>query len=357
MADDDEDDSSKTEDPTAKRLQDAREQGNLPISRDLATWVLLLGIVFSVSFLLPSITVHMMTPLTALLAQSGEIEMSPTSTPAVLGRFFGEVGWPMMAVIFLVFAFGIIGWLVQTGMMFNVTLLSPKWERINPMEGVKRLFSMNSMVELIKSIMKLIVVGWVGYTFLESDFFKSSSMTGMDNAGMVNLTYQLASDVLFAIFLAFTGVMLVDVIYQRFTYFKNMRMTKTQVKEEYRQSEGDPHVKARLKGIRMEKARRRMMAAVPEADVVVTNPTHFAVALKYDPNTMQAPVVLAKGQDFLALKIREIADEHKVPIISNPPLARALYASVEIDQEVPPQHYRAVAEVISYIFRLRKAKR
>jgi flagellar biosynthetic protein FlhB len=355
--DNEEDDSSKTEDPTQKKRDDAREQGNLPISRDFSTWVLLLGLVFSLTFLLPTVVPQMLNPLTAALANAGEVDIRIGNFGGVMSRFLGAAFLPVFAVIFLLLFFAIAGWMLQTGPVFNMGLLQPKWERLSPIAGIKKLFSVNSLVELIKSIVKLILIGWVAYLFLRTDFYKSQMMTGLDNAGMVKMIFDLSKEIIFAIFLSFTLVMIIDVIYQRFTHFKGLRMTKSQVKEEYRQSEGDPHVKARLKSIRNEKARRRMMSAVPDADVIVTNPTHYAVALKYNPAKMQAPMVLAKGQDFIALKIREVAEAHKIPIVSNPPLARTLYASVEIDEEVPPQHYRAVAEVISFVYRLRKSIR
>lgn len=356
MAEDD-DDSSKTEDPTAKKLSDAREQGNLPISRDFSMWVLLLGAVFCVNFLFPLLGPHIFKPLSLILSEAGQIEIRADNFNELLGRFMGAAFLPVMGIVLLLAMFAVAGWIIQTGPMFNMSLIKLRWERLNPVEGFKKLFSANSAVELIKSMGKITVVGVVGYSLLKADFKKSEMMSGLDVMGMVRLTYDMASQIFFAVFLVFTIIMLIDVAYQRFTYFKNLRMTKSEVKEEFRQSEGDPHVKARLKGIRMEKAKKRMMAAVPKADVVITNPTHFAIALKYDAETMQAPVVLAKGQDFVALKIREIAEENKVPLVSNPPLARTLYATVDIDEEIPPEHYRAVAEVISYVYKLKKLRR
>lgn len=353
MAEDD-DDSQKTEDPSQKRLNEAREQGNLPISRDLATWMTLLGIVISSLALFPPMTKGMMAPLTAILEKSGEIRLQSETFGQTMGEIFDAFALPVIATVFLFMAMGVAGWLMQTGMFFNMSILKLKWERLNPQEGIKKLFSMNSVVELIKSIAKMLVIGSIAYTLIRPVFFQTKSLTGIDNLGLVATTYDLSTHILFAIFLGFTIIAGVDVLYQRFTYFKNLRMTKAEVKEEFRQTEGDPHVKGRLRQIRQEKARKRMMAAVPTADVVVTNPTHFAVALKYETGEMRAPVVVAKGQDFIAAKIREIAKEHDVPLVSNPPLARALYAAVEVDEEIPSQHYRAVAEVISFVYKLKK---
>lgn len=357
MADNDQDDSSKTEDPTAKRLSEAREQGNLPLSRDLAVWMMLLGVVIITAALLPAITRGTVAPLAGMLSYAGEIEVSSDTFPGVIAQTFGPFAVPVIGLALLLLAIGVAGWVIQTGPFFSMNLLKLKWDRLDPQQGFKRLFSANSMVELLKGIAKVAVVGYVGYLLLKPVFFHTESMTGMENMGIVKVTYELSVQILFAVFLTYTFIAAADLFYQRYTYFKNLRMTKSEMKEEFRQSEGDPHVKSRLKQIRNEKARKRMMAAVPQADVVITNPTHYAVALKYEPGEMPAPVVLAKGQDFIAQKIREVAEEHKVPIVSNPPLARTLYATVEIDEEIPPQHYRAVAEIISYVYRLKRIKR
>ena len=355
MAEDD-DDSQKTEDPTAKKLTDAREQGNLAISRDVATWTLLLGIVMCVMMLFPMLGQTMMRPLTVMLEKAGDMRMEDGGYQSLYEYILGSFGPTILSIISILMVMGILGWVVQTGIMFNPGLLKLKWERLDPIAGTKRLLSANSLVELLKSIAKIIVVGTVSFILITPIFHQSESMTGMSNDALISSTYDLSIHIIFSVFLVFTVIAMIDLVYQRFTYFKKMRMTKQEVKDENRQSEGDPHVKGRLRQIRQEKARKRMMAAVPKADVVITNPTHYAVALKYDPGKMQAPVLLAKGQDLIALKIREVADKHTVPIVTNPPLARALYATVEIDQEVPPEHYRAVAEVISYIYRLKKMR-
>jgi flagellar biosynthetic protein FlhB len=352
----DQDDSQKTEDPTAKRLQEARDEGNLPLSRDLATWITLLGGVIAVAFLLPMATQSMMTPLEAVLHRAGEVEVSSDNFSIVMSHIFGAFAVPLLSIIGLLCVISALGWLAQTGLYFNMNMFRLKWERLNPIQGFHKLFSPSSLIELIKGICKLAVIGYIAVTLIKPAYEDTEAMTGMTNIGLVHVTYDLTAHIFFAVFLVFTIIAAADLFYQRATYFKKLRMTKSEVKEEFRQSEGDPHVKGRLKQIRMEKARKRMMAAVPNADVVITNPTHYAIALKYEAGKMQAPVVLAKGQDFIALKIREVAEAHKIPIVSNPPLARTLYAVIEIDEEIPPQHYRAVAEVISYVYRLRRVK-
>jgi flagellar biosynthesis protein FlhB len=231
--------------------------------------------------------------------------------------------------------------------------MKPNLNKLNPLPAFTRLFSMQNGLELIKGLVKMAVVGIVCFIILKPMMISVEHYAGMPMEVLLTeiqyLVVKLFLWVTIIIFFLAAG----DFLYQRFQYAKKMRMSKHDQKEEYKQQEGDPIVKGRLRQMRFDKARRRMMQAVPKADVVVTNPTHFAVALKYDQSANSAPVVLAKGADAVAAKIREIAKENNIPLVENPPLARALYATVEIDQEIPPEHYKAMAEVISYVFKLK----
>jgi len=226
------------------------------------------------------------------------------------------------------------------------------------LRGFGRIFSLNGVVDLVKSIAKLVLVavlfGWV----LRPQLRMLPLLPTMELPMILAMLHRLLVGLLFTVAAAEIVIAAADYMYQRHTMLKRLRMTKQEVKDEHRQTEGDPVVKSRLRNLRMQRARSRMMAAVAKADVVVTNPTHYACALKYDPETMNAPVLVAKGQDLVALRIREIAEQNGIDIVENPPLARALYAAVEIDREIPPEQYKAVAEVISYVFRLKgKLKR
>jgi flagellar biosynthetic protein FlhB len=313
--------------------------------------------VMTTTIFIPALMPHLLVPLSALFAKAGEISITQENFAPVMGEIFGSI-FPSVFAIMCILAFmALTGWILQIGAVFNMSMLTPKWDKLNPVGGLKRLFNANAVFELLKSVVKIAIIGWIAYSFLKPAFLHMDSMTGLDNMALVGATYDLTQKMFFGIFLVFTAVALLDLLYQRFTHFKKLKMSRSEVREEFRQTEGDPQVKNRLRAIRNEKARRRMMAAVPRADVVITNPTHFAIALKYEAGITAAPIVLAKGQDFIAQKIRELAAEHDIPLVSNPPLARALYATVEIDEEIPAQHYRAVAEVISYVFRLRKGKR
>jgi flagellar biosynthetic protein FlhB len=244
------------------------------------------------------------------------------------------------------------GTLIQTGFIYAPEKLSPHLDNISPGKGVKRMFSMRALIEFGKTLVKLVIVLAIVFVLMRPEFTGMALMTGLGASGVMAEIGRLVVRLAFGVFLALTFIAGLDYFYQRLSFIKSMRMSKQEVKEEHKQSEGDPMIRARLRQIRMDRARRRMMAAVPTASVVVTNPTHYAVALKYEMGAEGAPKVVAKGADLLALRIREVATEHKVPIIENPPLARALFGSVEIDQQIPPEHYRVVAEIIGYVFRL-----
>ena len=257
---------------------------------------------------------------------------------------------PMFA-LFVVLA--IVANVGQFGLIWSTKKVEPKPDKLNPLSGFKRIFSSQSLMEFVKGILKLTLVSVVAFGLSIPLLSDLELLPAISTGEALHRIHELA--ILMA--LATVGVMSaiagLDYAYQRYAFMKQMRMSKQEVKDEHKQTEGDPQVKARIRSIRMDRARKRMMANVPKADVVITNPTHFAVALEYKMETMPAPKVVAKGQDFIALKIREIAEENEVPIVENPPLARALYNSVELDEEIPPEHFKAVAEVIGYVMRLK----
>jgi flagellar biosynthetic protein FlhB len=246
-----------------------------------------------------------------------------------------------------------IGPFLQVGFLFAPEVIRPDFSKISPVKGFTRLFSRRALIEFAKGLMKLSLVGGVGYLMIKPYYAAMDHMVGLPLPLLLAETMTLTMRMMIGILVALAALTVVDVVYQRNEFYQRMRMTRQEVKDEYRQSEGDPHVKGRLRKLRQERARRRMMQAVPKADVVITNPTHYAVALAYKPEEMDAPVCIAKGLDNVALRIREIAKEHGVVTYENRPLARVLYDTVEIDEAVPPEHYKAVAEVISYVFRLK----
>ncbi|HMA50472.1 MAG TPA: flagellar type III secretion system protein FlhB, partial [Magnetospirillaceae bacterium] len=236
---------------------------------------------------------------------------------------------------------------------FTWSKLAPNFAKLNPLSGLKRIFSAHGLVEFGKNLAKLSVVVVLFYFVVRDKVRVLPLLPTMELPTILSFLHTVLIRLLLTVLCFQIVIAGADYAWQRFQYFKKLRMTRQEVRDEHKQSEGDPMIKARIRNLRVARARQRMMTAVPKADVVVTNPTHFACALKYDPETMNAPVLVAKGQDLVAFRIRELAKEHDVMIVENPPLARALYAAVEVDREVPPEHYKAVAEVISYVFRLK----
>jgi flagellar biosynthetic protein FlhB len=301
----------------------------------------------------PSLSTDVKLVLQKFLAMPHAMPVEKGNIAMIIGDVAAEVGYIMIipVILFVAAAFGSA--VVQGGLIVAVERITPKLDRASPLAGMKRLFSLKSVVEFIKGILKITIVGAVA-TMLVLPYFEGlEQLVMMEMTGAASVLHSLVSRLLVGVLAVVTVIAVTDFLYQRFEHMKQMRMSHQEIKDEFKQTEGDPMIKGRLRQIRQERARQRMAAAVPEASVVITNPTHFAVALKYELDEMDAPVLLAKGQDFLALKIREIAEEHGIPIIENPPIARALYAGVEVDQEIPPEHFKAVAEIIGYVFRLK----
>ena len=350
----DADDASKTEEPTQKKLEEAHKKGNFAISREIHNWLMLAAVVVLLMAVLPGTMIGLQQRLSFYIENIDQLPMDRASIGMILLKVMLDILWALWLPVLLLCAAGVLGSIAQTGWNVSWEKIVPKLEKISPLAGFKRVFgSVNQLIELLKGLAKILVVGGVAYLALKPMVLSVEHFTGIDVmallAEMKELTYRLFVGVLAVLTLIAGG----DLMWQRHSYNKRMRMTRQEVKDEYKQQEGDPMIKARVRQLRMERARKRMMAAVPHADVVVTNPTHYAVALKYDPESMGAPTVLAKGVDQIALKIREIATGKDIPIVENPPLARALYATVDVDEEIPSEHYRAVAELITYVFKLK----
>ena len=346
------DNSSRTEQPTDRRLEDSRKRGNVAVSQDVKVWASLVVSALVVVAWLPDAGRDLVRLLTPFLAAPEAMAIGPGEGALGLGGLLRDVGLvlaPMLAAFVVVAA---ASCLIQVGLLWAPAKIKPEWGKISPLKGFTRMFSAQALFEFGKGIAKVLVVGavaaGVGWPVLKA----LGQATAVPLAHTLALINGTTARMLGGAAAVMTVIAIADVLYQRHARLKQLRMTRTEVRDEAKQAEGDPHVKARLKRLRMERSRRRMVAAVPEATVVITNPTHFAVALRYDMATMPAPKVVAKGVDFLAQRIREIAETHAVPVIENPPLARALHAAVDIDEEIPPEHYQAVAQVIGYVMQL-----
>lgn len=347
------DDSQKTEEPSQKRLDDAREKGDVFRAQEVKHAVML-GASALVLGLFAVTTSQALAPLmVAFLGSADQFRTDGPSLHVLAREILMTTGLAVALPLLLLLIAGIASGFAGGEVTFASERLKPKWSKVSPLAGIKRLFGMHNLVEFIKSLIKLFIVGGVCMLVLWPEHDLLVASLDLPLPDLLKRILALALKLVMAVAAAMLVLSLADFTYQYLAHRKKLRMSFQELRDEHKQSEGDPMIKARIRQIRMERARKRMMAAVPQADVVITNPTHFAVALKYDPDKMAAPRCVAKGVDSLALRIRTLASEHKVTIVENPPLARALYATVAIDQDVPPEQYKAVAEVISYVFRLR----
>lgn len=349
--------SEKTEAATPKRREDARKKGQVPKSHELTSVLSLLAGVVIMKSIGPGLVDHVLDLMGSTFRNlaSGDWTVAGMS---VYGASIGTAYVSMMAPLFFaIMAVGVAGNALQTGFVLSSKPLTPDFSRVDPFKGAKRIISQRSIVELVKSLMKLAIVGYVVYQALQDKYLQIVSLSGSDIHGAAGVIAGIAMDVLMKAGMALFGVAALDYAYQRWEYQRNLRMTKQEVREELRQSEGDPKIKSKLRQQQRQMASRRMMHDVPKADVVVTNPTHFAVAIQYRPESMRSPRVVAKGQMLIAERIKEIAREHGVPVMENKPLAQALYKSVEVGFEIPPSLYHAVAEILAFIYSLKRARR
>lgn len=348
------DDSQKTEDPTSKRLSDAREKGQVARSQEVSHWFMILAMALVVGIFSPSVSADIGGVLRPFLEQPHLMPLEGDAMRALLSATAFGILKASIIPLAIILAAGLAAGTIQNGIIVTSEQIRPKLSKISFKSGFKKMFSTRALADFLKGILKIVVVGVVVMLIVWPDRDSLQLIPTMAVEDMLAMVRDEAAKVIVGVLAVMTIITLADVLYQRYMHHKELRMTKQQIKDEHKQSEGDPLIKGRLRQIRVERARKRMMAAVPEADVVITNPTHYAVALKYDQRTMEAPRVVAKGVDNVALRIRAVAEEHDVAVVENPPVARALHAAVEIDQEIPPEHYKAVAEIIGYVMRLKK---
>ena len=354
MVAEDEDEASKTEEPSERKISKAKEEGDIAISQEAKSFIMFLAMLIVIWLLLPYLGRW-------YLNLSYKFIEMPESIPMDLSHIrlmFFNVSLGLLKILalpFLIFMiFGITANIAQTGFVYAPKKLLPDWNKLNIFAALPKFINMKKVVESLKGIIKITVVTYIAYLVIKPDLSKFELLPTMDTMGILQFIHDLVVLLLFSVAIAVLVIAIADYAYQKYTHLKKLRMTKQEVKDEYKQVEGDPLVKSRIRQVRMERARRRMMDNVPKADVVIVNPTHYAIALEYKMDTMEAPVVLAKGVDNIALRIKAIAEEHDIPIVENPPLARALFASAELDQTIPPEHYKAVAEVIGYVMQLKK---
>lgn len=349
----DNDPESQTEDPTQKRLDDALERGDVAKSQEINTWFMMAGGTLVVSTFSASVGSGLLTPMRNLLANSWMIKTDGRALLALMQQIefavLAAIGVPLLMLMLAAIA----GNMLQHRLVWSAESLKPKFSKISPGAGFKRIFGKQAAANFLKGLGKLIGLGVVMAMILWPERHRMEAMVKLDPAAMLGATTSMTIHLLGAVVAALAIVAIADYFFQYRSWFQRQKMSLQEIKEEYKQSEGDPHIKGKIRQLRQQRAKKRMMAAVPKASVIITNPTHYSVALSYERG-MSAPVCVAKGVDNLAFKIREIAREHDIPIVENVPLARALYATVDIDQEIPTEHYHAVAEVIGYVMRLKR---
>ncbi|HEY1071782.1 flagellar biosynthesis protein FlhB [Brevundimonas sp.] len=350
---------SKTEEASPRKLEEARKKGDVAKSPDVAAAMSLAGaaavLLIGGGYFSQQMAEQLLPFLAEPHAMIGGLE---AGAGVEIGMRAVWAVAPFLAALMLaVIVGGVGGNLAQSGILFTAEKIKPKWSAVNPLEGFKRIFGPDGIVQFIKTFLKLAAVCAVCWWVLKPHAREFENLAAMSPAMILPFARDLAGSLMISalIFLAFTAG--ADFIWQKFRFAKRMRMTKEEMKEDFKQSEGDPHVKAKLRQIRMQRSRQRMMQAVPTATVIVTNPTHYSVALRYEPDQGDgAPICVAKGVDALALRIREVAREHDVPIVENVPLARALYAAVEVDDVIPREHFEAAAKVIGFVMQGRKRR-
>ncbi|MDX9714376.1 MAG: flagellar biosynthesis protein FlhB [Dissulfurispiraceae bacterium] len=350
MAEEDKD--QKTEQATPQRKQKAREKGDIPKSREITSiipiWVVYAFLSFS-GIIFTSISGY----VASSLRRSFSFELTPDSLMNLFITDTSRIGLIMMPMFFTMVGLIILVHFVQTRFLLTAKPLTPEFGRLNPFKGIKKFFSINIVVELVKGVLKMFILGAFLYTIIKNEIFTLPLLVNMDLSAVTFYAFGQIKHLVMISAMALTVFAAADFGYQIWHTNRSQRMTKQEVKDEYKDIEGDPRVKARIKSLQRDMMRKRMMQEVPQADVVITNPTHYAVALKYDPKAMGAPRVVAKGANMIAQKIKEIAIENKVPVFEEKPLARALYL-LDIGQEIPEAMYKAVAAILANVYKLKR---
>ncbi|BBP45554.1 flagellar biosynthesis protein FlhB [Thiosulfatimonas sediminis] len=348
-----EDGTEKTEEPTEKKMRDARDKGQVPRSRELSTLLMTLSAALFLYFYGSQIMTDLVNLMTKGLSFERDVAFDTQKLFDLVIAIVIDAIFAIMPFISLMVLVAITSPVLLGGWSFSTKALAPKMSKLNPVSGLKRMFSMQALMELFKAFAKFVLVISLAAAFLYMVFPEVLSLGVESKDFALAHSAELITKAFIFVSLALLVVAIIDVPFQLWNHNRQLKMTKQEVREEHKQQEGNPEVKGRIRQVQRQMSQRRMMQNVPQADVIITNPTHFAVALKYDPQTMREPVVLAIGADFMAAQIRTIAQEHNIPVIEAPPLARALYYNAEVEQPIPYNLFRAVAAVLAYVFQLR----
>lgn len=338
----------KTEQPTSKRRKDARKEGNVFQSKDIVTVVMLAGIFLMMRLMMPYIYTNLRNYMKWIIEGINVDSFLSFQLFSTTVRVMLQSVLPLLLAAMML---GILSHGVQTRFNISFYPLKPKFSKLNPLKGIKNMFSLKRVVELLKNLLKIILLLVLLYNILKDDVVEIARMVDMSPINSAAFMMSMVFSLVMKVCLAFAVVAFFDFLYQRWEYERDLKMTKQEVKDEFKQTEGNPEIKGRIRSLQRQMAMSRMIQKVPQADVIIRNPTHYAIALKYDPHVNGAPMVLAKGQDELALRIIRVGEENGVFITENRPLARALYESCELDREIPAEFYGAVAEILVYIYK------
>lgn len=345
--------SDKTEEPTPKKKKDARKQGNIAKSAEVNKAMTFIAILVVIYMMSGSIISELQGFIVNILSGDFSMTMNDNTIKILMFKVMMSFMKIVLPISLIIMVFGILGSLIQTGLFFSMESLKPKFSKLNPLTGLKNMFSMKAIVNLIKSMVVICIMIYLGYSFMSKNFEGIIKSGDIYLPYMFNIVLDLIKSILTSITLAVAVVAALDYGYEKFSHKKGLKMTKQEVKEEYKQMEGDPHIKGKIKQKQRQMANQRMMQAVPSSTVILTNPTHISIAIRYEQGKDTTPIVVAKGADEVAFRIREIAKSHDIPIIENVPLARLIYKEVDIDQEIPEEMYKAVAEVLVAVYKIK----
>ncbi len=346
----------KTESPSAKRRADFRKKGQVAQSKEVQTAALLtLSLLFWI-FYMPDFWNRLTVLISGIWRNAASFHGTPSDVNNILFFLAKEMAFLLLPLFLLVLVIGFFSSVFQIGWLFTTQPLSPDFSKLSPVKGLGRMFSLRSLVDLVKSILKVVLIGWIAYATVYSHFEEALILVDTSVTAAILFMGRIAVLILAKVCGILILIAAIDFLYTRHEMEEKMKMTKQEVKEEFKEMEGDPYIKSQIRRIQQEMARKRMMAEVPEADVVVTNPTHLSVAVKYDNKSMDSPVVVAKGADHVAMRIRELARENDVPIIENPPVARLLH-KIDLGAAIPEELFKAVAEILAHVYSLKKKKK
>jgi len=342
----------RTEAPSAKRREDFREKGQVAQSKEVQTAALFTVILLFWLFYLPSFWKRLTALIFSIWQSAGEYTVTSVSIVNLSIFLLKETGLLLAPLFLLVLIIGFFSSVFQFGWLLTAKPLVPDFSKLNPIKGFSRFFSKKSMVEVVKSLLKVVLVGWLAYSTVFDNFDQALILADTSIVTTLSFLGKTAALILAKVCAILIFIAFLDFLFVKWEMEEKMKMTKQEVKEEFKESEGDPHLKSQIRSIQQEMARKRMMADVPQADVIVTNPTHISVAIRYDSKEMESPVIIAKGADFIAMKIREVARQHNIPLVENPPVARLLH-KLDIGESIPEDLFKVVAEILAHVYSLK----